>query len=144
MTATLIPDVEKLLGDYLRDHPTIVALGARVAGTVPSNTRSPWVKVTQIDGTPSPGHRGDHLIDYLVQFDCYAGATATESHNGQAEASTLARTVRAALNGLDSGAVLDTAAVSGVTFTSMSRLPDTAFEPVRERYVLDAQVWAHA
>jgi hypothetical protein len=38
---TLIPDGEQVVGDYLREHPSVVALGARVAGRTPSTMTQP-------------------------------------------------------------------------------------------------------
>jgi hypothetical protein len=133
----VIPDTEAILGSYLREHDAVKALGARVVPRTPSDTSAPWVKVTQLDAQAVGGHRSDHLIQWLGQFDCYAGS------GGQKEASAVTRTVRAAL-----GELHDTdpegVTVSGVRFVSCPRLPDgDDFEPARERYVLSAIVWMH-
>jgi len=138
MSATVIPDAEKFVGEFLRSHPDIVLLDARVAGRLPTAFVKPWVKVQQIDATSRTGSV-EHLINYLLQFDCYAG----EGDNGQAQASLLSRTVRSILHGMQDQ-VIDGVTVSQVTFTSHARIPDEAFEPWRERYIIDAEVTAHA
>ena len=140
MSVTLLPDAEALLGDLLRNHPDIQALDARVAGRTPNDAALPWVRVTQLDASDVGGV--EHLIDYLVQFDCYAGSEAMKAHVGQSEASDLARTVRAVLKGAQ-GTVQAGTAVAHVGFTGMARIPDTDFEPARERFVLTASIHAH-
>ena len=82
----------------------------------------------------------EHLVNYLIQADCYAGM---EPQGAQGEASSLSFAVRAALQNLR-GQTLDNATVTGVHTISHVHLPDQAFEPWRERYVLTVEVWAHA
>lgn len=144
MTLVTIPDAEAVIGSYLREHPDIAALNARVAGTLPgaqSEQVAPWVRLTQLAATDVGGV--ERLIDYLVQFDCYAGATATRDYVGQAAASTLARTVRAVLKAVQ-GETYGGVVITSVGFQSMVRLPDTDFEPARERFVLTAAIHCHA
>lgn len=138
MTTVLLPDAEQIVGDYLRAHADIAALGPRIVGTTPSSTDGPWVRITQLDAANEPGSRVEHLIGYPIQLDCYAGRDG-----GQEEASILVRTVRAVLHAMPDHAH-DEAVVSRVTFTSCPRIPDQDFEPVRERYALTALVRMHA
>ncbi len=133
----MIVDIEKLVGGYLRSHPSVAMLGARVVGKTPDNVQSAWVRVTQLDDRAVGGSRSDHLIEYMLQLDIYAGA-----NGGQPEASLLSRTVREALRTLPgerTGGV-----VTGVEFVGAIRIPDTDFEPARERFVRTLLVWAHA
>jgi hypothetical protein len=141
MSLQVVPDVEAVIGDYLRGHADIQALDARIAGRTPSSQRLPWVRVTQLDGTDVSGV--EHLIDFLVQFDCYAGKDAMDDHVGQAEASLLARTVRAVLKAAK-GHTLGGAVITNVRFQGMPRIPDPDFEPARERFVLTAEIHLHA
>lgn len=133
----LIPDIEALLGDYLRGHPGVAALQARVSVQTPSNFKTrPWVKLTLLDA-PDRSAGTDWLIEPMVQLDCYASETG-----GTAEANLLARTVREALrtvpqDGL-AGATTSQARVFG-----MLRRPDGDFEPARERYILTATIPVH-
>jgi hypothetical protein len=139
---TLTPDAELIVGTFLRDHPAIEALNARVAGSVPSNTSRPWVRIHQLDD-PAVDETSDHLIEYMLQLDCYAGSAAMDAHSGQAEASALSRTVRAVLKEMQ-GQTIDGAVVSGIRFVSNPRIPDEAFEPARERFARTVIVWMHA
>lgn len=134
----MIPDAEQVVGAFLRTHDPIVALAARVVGTTPDDTSAPWVRLTQLDAGDEAGSGVEHLIGFFLQFDCYAGKTG-----GQAQASLLAGTVRAALASMPDQD-LATVVVSRVRFTTHARLPDIDFEPSRERFVLDAIVQMHA
>lgn len=133
------PDTEKIVGDYLRAESDITDLvGERVSGKHPRNTSTPWVKLTQIGDTAITS-RPLHLYEVRLQFDCYGGDDEATAHE---EASEIARTVRQVLSeapdSTHTGAV-----ISHVSFGPMSRVPDTGFEPDRERFVLDANVFIH-
>lgn len=136
MAVATIPDAERIVSDYLRSHADVVALATRVVGKTPDTVSTSWVRVTLLDAANEAGSRPERLIDYMLQLDCFAGATG-----GQPEANSLARTVRAVLHempGLQGGVV-----VTCVRFIGMARIPDTDFEPARERIVLTATVWMH-
>lgn len=135
MTLTTVPDVERLVSDYLRTHADITALNTRIVGKSPESKTTSWVRVTELDSPQV--NQPDHLVESLMQFDCYAGATG-----GQPEANTLARTVRAVLGtlpGTHSGGV-----VSGVRVLGGPRQLDTDLEPARDMKIVEALVWAHA
>jgi hypothetical protein len=134
VTLTLVPYAEKLISDHLREHPDLVALGARVVGKTPGDTDAAWVRVTQLGGQ---GGFPDHLVEFYFQFDCYAGTAG-----GQPEANLLARTVRAVLGEI--AGVHAEGTVSGVTINGAARVLDTDFEKARERFILTATIWAHA
>jgi len=142
MSEPLIPDGEALLAGYLRNHSDIEALEARVAGKTPSSQTQPWVRVTQLDADNEATSKPEWLVAYLFQIDCYAGEDSMEAHTGQAEASVLSRTVRAALAAMPESDH-DDAVVTSVRFTGHGRFPDPDYEPARERYILDATVHAH-
>jgi hypothetical protein len=72
----------------------------------------------------------DHLVQFLCQFDCYAGATG-----GVPEVNLLERTVRAALGELPN---------AGVEILGGTRNVDTDLEPARDRVSLDAYIYAHS
>jgi len=128
---TEIPDLEKVASAWVRDR-----LGVRVVGKPPADTAAPWVQVVQLDAGQEPGSRVDHLVSFLVQFDCYAGADG-----GQPEANGLGRLVRATLQEL--GGVRDDTVISAVRVVGDARIPDETFEPARERRVLTMAIWAH-
>lgn len=129
----MIPDIEKVLTTYLR--PKVSPLGATVRGRTPSNSAKGWVRLTVLD---APGSYPDHLVDALVQLDCYAS-----KEGGQEDASILARTVRQALIDLPNNEHAD-AVVTGCAIVGYLRNPDTFFEPARDRYILTATVWMHS
>lgn len=134
----MIPDCEAIVYAYLKDHPAIVGLGARVVDQTPVDTSSnPWVLVTQLDDQAVAGHRSEHLFEFLLQMDCYASVEGDHP-----EASLLNRTVRAALAALPE-ADHDNAVVTGVELGGATRIPDTEFEPARERFSRDVTIWIH-
>jgi hypothetical protein len=133
----MVPDAEKIVGGYLRAHPALVALDVRVVGKTPARTDTPWIRLTQLDDPAVGGHRSDHLIEFLLQLDIYAGR-----EGGQPEAALVNRTCREALRTMI-GEHGD-AVVTGVEFLSAIRLPDTdGFEPARERFIRTVRVWMH-
>lgn len=134
----MIPDGQKVISKYLREHPAVAALGAKVVSKTPTDQSTEWVRVTELDAPQEPGSRADHLVAHFMQFDCYA----TEK-GGLPEAATLARTVRAAL--VDIGdAQHEGAVITGARISGYGRFPDGELEPARERYIITATVWAHA
>lgn len=130
-------DAEFLVGKYLAAQ-----LDARVVGRTPEDTSGAWIKLTQLDARAVDSHRSDHLVDYLLQFEVYAGS--------QRDVHSLANATRAALAVLPgprtatrSDDTEEAAVVTGVIFSGMPRLPDTDFKPARERVILTASVFAH-
>ena len=138
MALDLIPDVEDIVGDYLRTHPDVVAIGAKVVGTSLGTSTVPWVRVTCLD---SP-RRGpiDHLIEFYLQLDCFPGTGVAKNVGGQAQVNLLQRTVRAALMALP-GASLSVF-VTAVDVRH-ARLLDTTVEPAVPYVALTATVWLH-
>jgi hypothetical protein len=135
-----ILDMERITGDYLRSDADVSALGARVSGQLPKTFTNPWIRVTQLDAANATANlRVEHLVSYLMQFDVYAGEEAT---NAQAQASQLARTMRAALIDMQD-TTIEGAVISGVEVRNDARLPDLDFSPPRERRVLTVEIWAH-
>lgn len=137
-----IPDVELLVGGWLRAHPDIDALDARVAGRTPATQTKPWIRVTQIDAGDSTTSSVEYFLEYLLQLDCYAGEDAMTAHAGQSEASALVRAARAVLKDRE-GRAGDGVVVTQVLFQGMSRIPDISFEPARERFILTVLIRAH-
>jgi hypothetical protein len=132
----VIPDGKKIIADYLRAHSAVVAQGARVVGKLPDDRETPWVRVTQIDASKEGNSVPEHLINYLLQLDCFVGEGA-----GQPQARTLARMVRDALDqmpGVHSGAT-----VAAAHFVGMAELLDTTIEPARDYVALTAEVYMH-
>lgn len=139
----LLPDMETLVCGWLRDHTAIAALDARVATRRPRTMSRPWVLVTQLNARDYERARLEHLVRYLFQFDTYAGEDAMAAHLGWKTACDLKRTVRGALYSWRA-TTMDGVAVSSVAFLDDRPLNDTDFEPPMDRYVLTAQITAHA
>lgn len=143
MVLDTIVDLERVTGDFLRDHADIAAFDARVSGQLPRSFTRPWIKVAQLDAKDAAstfGPKPEHLVSYLLQLDCYAGS---DPNNAQAEASALARAARAALHTLPNQ-TLSGVTVANVIVVSHVHLPDMVFDPPRERYVLTVELHAHA
>lgn len=140
MTLTLIPDAEKLVSDYLRDVPEVAAIvGRRVVGKSPGvdGTAEPWVLLRQLGAPSDPRSKVDHLVAFILQLDCYAGADG-----GQPEANLLGSTVRGALMAMP-GETFTGAVVSRVVINGDARIPDVTYETARERRIVTATVWMH-
>jgi len=121
-------DIEKLLTEYLKDETE-----HRIVGEVPASTGTAWVKVVLLD-TDDRTRPTDYLLRYFVQLDCYAG-----KDGGQGEAQGVAADVRAAIMDLPQADV--DATVTCVIMRGPRRVPDTAFETARQRYVLEAELY---
>lgn len=127
----MIPDIEKVVGKYLRD-----TFDLRVVGKTPKDTDESWIRLTQLGGGQTS--EADHLVPFLVQLDCYAG-----TDGGQPEAILLARTAREALRDIHLASHSD-GTVTGSIVVDQARIPDDDFEPARERVAITANVWAHS
>lgn len=121
-------DAKRLVSEYLRDR-----IDTRVVGKPPDETDDPWVQVVVLGG---PSRVPDHLTSYTVQMDCYAGKIG-----GGPESRDIALAVREAL--ADIAGTYDQGVASGAAITGWNELPDTDFEPARDRMVVTATVWAH-
>lgn len=131
-------DGDKLLGKFLRDHAQITALiGRRVVVDTPKDTSDPWIRYTLLDAPNATRAQFEHLIAFLMQLDCYAGATG-----GQPEAKSIAITARELITGELIGSHPD-GVVTGSRILGHIRLPDQDFEPPRERVILTVEFWAH-
>lgn len=126
---------EKLVTDYLTGE-----LGVRVSGSTPKDTGQPWIKVTQLDDRNVAGERTDHFNVSYLQLDCYA---SVDGPAGQAEASSLYEAARNALLVMPDETFSD-AVVTAVTFGTCPRVPDMEFDPPRQRYVLNVNLYGHS
>lgn len=137
MTSALIPDGLAVVVERLNASSAVLAITERIATSPPRGYDEPWVRVTQIDASNSPQSQFEHLIEFILQIDCYAGKTG-----GSVEASLLARTVRAEVIAMPH-ATYDDVVVSNARVLSMPSIPDRAIEPARERYALTASIHMH-
>lgn len=129
----LLPDVEQLLWEFLRDQADVTALVDvdRIVGFTPDDTGAPWVRYRRIGGLPLI-ERPLVLDQPRVQFDVYGGT--------KSQAYRLAETIRQVcadrLRGQHPQGV-----VTGVQFGSLLFLPDDGITTEgggpRPRYVFD-------
>lgn len=136
-----IPDGDRIVADHLRD-----AEGLRVVSTSPTDKTESWVRLNLINAVSVGPSRADHLFNFFMQADCYAGEDVAGEVHGLPEARALAKVVRAALVAMPDLDFDDAVVTAVPPRQCMSRhLPDTdGFEPARERYIVEAQVYMHS
>lgn len=138
----LLPDMETLLTGWLRNHADIATLDARVATSTPSKMTRPWIRVTKIDANDDERSLLEQLVAYTFQIDSYSGSNAMAVSAGSMTAWRLSATARAVLHAMK-GTVANGVTISQVRFTTDRSIPDEAFEPAMERYVLVVEIKAH-
>lgn len=137
----MLPEIEAAVSGYLEG----VVPGV-VRPRMPEDTSIQWARVRMLDARAVG--RVEHLTDFMVQVDCYAGEHFNHD-DAQVEASTLSRTIRRGLVDLEGATLPDLRPDQQVVITSTRvlghiHLPDAAdFTPPRERYVLTVQIFAH-
>lgn len=133
----MIPFIEKILVDYLGEQEAVTDIAEEIATKTPGELDQPWLRISLLADPRAGRSSADHLIAFYVQIDCYAGTAA-----GQSTASTLARTVRAAVGGMPrhqhDGAVVTSAVVNGSRPLRDDDLPQI------DRYVVTATIHAHS
>jgi len=129
MTALLLPDVERLVSGYLRQHSLVEGLiGERVFTVFPSQAGGESLLLVQrIGGTPPLSH--PLVIDEAqLQLDAYGGS--------KVQAWALMACTLAALDELQ-GLVRPEGSVAAVRQGAIRWQPDDTFKPVRPRFVAD-------
>lgn len=134
-----MPDLEQLVIDYLAGVTAVTAITDQIGTRTPLSIDDPWIKVTTLDDAQKPGSPTLHLIDGLVQIDCYAGSART---GAKAEASALALKVREAIVAMPAASGL-LGVVTSARVPSLRPLPDEDFDPARDRYILTCELVAH-
>lgn len=132
MTVAEIADLERVVADYLRAEGV-----SRARSTKPDedDRATSWVRIIRLDA--GDGGEADHLIDGMLQLDCYAG-----EDGGQREAEALGRQVRRLLKALK-GTTQSGVVFGRVRFIGHARIPDDDIEPARERVILTALLVHH-
>lgn len=137
-TETLMPDVVKMGVSFLRAQSEVTDLmGATTSarGRLDKNTQYPAVRVVRISSEPV--HSRPFVVERVrVQFDCYGG--------NNREAERLAQNVRSTLIERAVGFSSDGGLVTKVIPVSMDDLADESFEPVKERYIVEMDIWVKA
>jgi hypothetical protein len=125
----LLPDVERLVSNFLRANARVSALvGERVYTVFPAKVgNAPLALVQRVGGDP-PLSVPLVVDSAQLQVDAYGGPKAA--------AFELAATIRAELARLEDE-VRPEGSVSAVRFASLRWLPDETFSPPRPRYLFD-------
>jgi len=129
-----------LLRSYLLEDEAVTAITTQIAHSSPaeSDRVRPWVRITQLDArNETRDERIEHLVNYYMQLDCYAGA-----NNRFTEAEDLNRAVRAALVRMPEH-TLEGVVVSSVVVASNPAPADTDLTPARQRFILEVEILAH-
>ena len=128
-------DVERLLSNWLRARPDITALVAdQVHTVVPNRATFPYLKITQVGGTPVFS-RPLYLDEAYIQLDAYGGPKVL--------ARQIIDTVRAALAEEFLGSHPGVGVVTSVRFGDLSYLPDDAYIPAQPRFIATASIYSH-
>jgi hypothetical protein len=137
VTVTLLPDIERMVSNYLRANADVIALvGSRVYTVSPKDPtgKFPFVRLTRVSGTPlfSAPLKYDQA---RIQVDCWGGSKQL--------AWQTAATIMAVLA---AGFVGDHAegTVVGVDIGTLQDLPDTTFDPPQPRWLFDAVITARS
>ncbi len=129
MAVDLLPDPEKVTGDYLRAHTDVAALvGDRVATKIPDTPTWPLLRLTRIGGTSAARNT---LEVARMQFEGWADDEPT--------ARLVTATVRAALEQAP-GYVHADGYITAVGF-ELGPIPIPDPETSRPRYLLQAVVY---
>jgi hypothetical protein len=131
----VMPDVVKLLVAFLRAQSEVVALcgaATSIRGALVANTVYPAVRVTRISDEPIVT-QPFKVEAVRVQFDCWGGNNRQAERLGQAVRNVLM--ARGWDHSNDEGTILK------VIPRGLSDVFDDSFEPGRERYIYEAEVW---
>lgn len=129
MTVTLLPDIERLLTDFLRAQAEVTTIvGNRIYTEIPGAAMFPLVRVRRVGGFPTLS-RPLYIDAPLVQIEGYAATKGA--------ARLLTETCRAVLAERSEGGH-STGVVADVRFGALLWLPDDDFTPPKPRYIADA------
>ncbi len=131
----LMPDIVKMMVAFLRAQSEVVAAAGGVTsirGALGKDTPFPAVSVTRISDEVMVV-RPYYVEAVRVQFDCWGG------NNRQAE--RLAQAVRSSImeRGLNHGN--SEGFITNVVPRGMSDTPDDTFDPDKERYIVEMEIW---
>jgi Protein of unknown function (DUF3168) len=127
-------DAERLLSRWLRERADIAAIvDDRVYTVIPNRVTFPFLRITQIAGTPVHS-KPLYLDEAYIQLDAYGGP--------KVQARLLIDTTRQALADEFTGLHAE-GSVTGVSFGPLSYIPDDAYEPPQPRFIAMASIYTH-
>ena len=134
MAVAVLPDVEKLVIDWLLATPQVANLvgGDRIYSALPKEPEWPAIRVVRFGGLRP--QRLHWLDQASMQIDVWGGPKAT--------ARLVAATVDACLSTSLVGSH-DLGVVTAVECSGPRWEPDASYAPARPRYVVEASIWFH-
>jgi hypothetical protein len=130
----MVVDAERLLSGWLRGRLDVTTLVQdRVYTAIPNRAVFPFVRITQIAGSPVFS-RPLYLDEAYIQIDAYGGPKAL--------ARQIIDTIRQALADEFVGHHPD-GTVTCVNFGDLSYVPDDSYEPPQPRYLAMASIYTH-
>ena len=135
MTLSILPDTERLVRSYLAQVTDITALvGTNISTEQPGTLPAAWITFTRL-ASPSYDKLPEAMDVARFQFDAWATDKAT--------ASTIARTLRAALRASTNYTLATVGTLGGCSIvTDIAWQPDDSRTPPIPRYVLTVDVYA--
>ena len=128
-------DFERLMSNWLRTQPAVTDIVAdRVVTVVPNRAVFPFLKLTQIAGTPVYS-RPLFLDEAYIQIDAYGGPKVL--------ARQLIDVTRDLLATEFLGSHPGVGVVTSVRFGDLSYIPDDVYMPPQPRFIGMASVYTH-
>jgi len=131
----LMPDVVKMMVTFLRAQTEVVAAAgdpSSIRGKLVKDTVFPAVAITRITNEVIV-EQPFYVEAVRVQFDCWGG------NNRQAE--RLAQAVRASITERGVNYGNSEGVITRVVPAGMSDTPDDVFDPDKERYIVEMDIW---
>lgn len=131
----IMVDTERLVSAWLRARTDITDIVEdRVYTEIPNRAVFPFLRITQIGGTPVYSHPL-YLDESYLQFDAYGGP--------KVQARLLIDTVRQALADEFTGTHPGVGVVTSVRFGDLSYIPDDGYAPPKPRFLAMASIYTH-
>lgn len=131
IAANVLPDVETLVIQYLKDHAGVLALipATRISSELPSQPSFPYLTVAM---GPGVVRVEGHLAGWRMQGDAWGGT--------REQARALALVAQAALAGIPRATYPEGIVTGAETLAAPRKFPDPVSN--RPRYTFDVRVWA--
>jgi hypothetical protein len=134
LTVQLLPDVEKLVIQFLLDQAEVTDIcDTEIYSVLPKEKDWPALRVTRFGGVPVL-QRPLYLDAATLQIDAFGGP--------KRQAWLLAETCRAVMADRLPGSH-DEGQVTNVAFGALAYVPDVTFEPAKPRYLFTVTVTVH-
>ena len=135
MTLTLLPDVERMVSNYLRSKTEVTDLvGTNVYTVVPKDPtgKFPLVRITRVSGAPLFS-RPLRVDQARIQIDCWGGSKQLAWQT----AATIAALLSEDFLGTHTEGVVNDVQIGGLLDQ-----PDTTYDPPQPRWLFDAVITA--